>query len=94
VKAIYTMPTLHNPLGWVANDAFRREMAAIACEHDLLIIEDATYVWLVDNPPLPIHHYAPERTLYLAGFSKTWPPGCAWGWWSRPRIKSRVLNAP
>ena len=70
VKAIYTMPTLHNPLGWVANDAFRQEMAAIAREHELLVIEDATYVWLVDNPPLPVHHYAPERTLYLAGFSK------------------------
>jgi DNA-binding transcriptional MocR family regulator len=92
VKAIYTMPTLHNPLGWVANDAFRREMAAIACEHDLLIIEDATYVWLVDNPPLPIHHYAPERTLYLAGFSKNVASGLRVGMVVAPAEKKQRIE--
>lgn len=92
VKAIYTMPTLHNPLGWVANDAFRREMAAIASEHDLLIIEDATYVWLVDNPPLPIHHYAPERTLYLAGFSKNVASGLRVGMVVAPSEKKQRIE--
>ena len=92
VKAIYTMPTLHNPLGWVANEAFRREMASIACEHDLLIIEDATYVWLVDNPPLPVHHYAPERTLYLAGFSKNVASGLRVGMVVAPEEKKRSIE--
>lgn len=92
VKAIYTMPTLHNPLGWVANDAFRREMAAIAGEHDLLIIEDATYVWLVDNPPLSIHHYAPERTLYLAGFSKNVASGLRVGMVVAPEDKKHAIE--
>ena len=92
VKAIYTMPTLHNPLGWVANDAFRREIAAIACEHDLLIIEDATYVWLVDNPPQSIHHYAPDRTLYLAGFSKNVASGLRVGMVVAPGNKKHGIE--
>lgn len=92
VKAIYTMPTLHNPLGWVANDAFRQEMADIAREHELLVIEDATYVWLVDNPPPPIHHYAPERTVYLAGFSKNVASGLRVGMLVVPEDKTHLVE--
>ncbi|MGK9175342.1 PLP-dependent aminotransferase family protein [Yokenella regensburgei] len=92
VKAVYTMPTLHNPLGWVVDEAFRREMALIAREHDLLIIEDATYVWLVENPPLPIHHYAPERTLYLAGFSKNVASGLRVGLLAVPEKRRQAVE--
>lgn len=70
VKAIYTMPTLHNPLGWVLSEQQRIEIAEIARLHDLLIIEDSVYSYLVKNPPLPIYHYAPERTVMVTGFSK------------------------
>ncbi|WP_408684133.1 PLP-dependent aminotransferase family protein [Vibrio chagasii] len=70
MKAIYTMPTLHNPLGWVLSTQQRIEIAEIARLHDLLIIEDTAYAYLVENPPLPIYHYAPERTVIVTGFSK------------------------
>lgn len=70
VRAVYTMPTLHNPLGWVLNHRQRQALADLAHQHDLLIIEDAAYAWLVRNSPPPVASYAPERTVYVTGFSK------------------------
>lgn len=70
VRALYTMPTLHNPLGWVLNHGQRKELAKIARQHDLLIIEDAAYAYLIGRPPPPVAFYAPERTVYVTGFSK------------------------
>lgn len=70
IRAIYTMPTLHNPLGWVLSDAQRRELALIARTYNLLIIEDAAYAFLVQRPLPPLAAYAPERTVYVTGFAK------------------------
>lgn len=70
VRAVYTMPTLHNPLGWVMTSSQRKQLAQIARNYDLLIIEDAAYSYLVTNPPAPLAFYAPERTVYVTGYSK------------------------
>ncbi|TQS43075.1 PLP-dependent aminotransferase family protein [Cryptosporangium phraense] len=71
VKAIYTMPTLHNPLGWVLPEATRHDLAALARRHDALLIEDASYAYLVENPPPPLAAIEPERTVYVSGLSKS-----------------------
>ncbi|MFM9924534.1 PLP-dependent aminotransferase family protein [Variovorax sp. H27-G14] len=75
VKAIYTMPTLHNPLGWVMSESRRRRLVAIARRHGLLIIEDAAYAFLADDPhkppPAPLATLAPETTVYVSGLSKS-----------------------
>ncbi len=70
VRAIYTMPTLHNPLGWVLDRNQRQALANIARQHDLLIVEDTAYSWLIRRPPPPLASLAPERTVYVTGFSK------------------------
>ncbi|WP_058910042.1 PLP-dependent aminotransferase family protein [Entomohabitans teleogrylli] len=70
IRAVYTMPTLHNPLGIVMDEATRRQLAEVARRYDLLLIEDAAYAWMVDDAPAPLHCAAPERTVYLSGFSK------------------------
>ncbi|VUS22895.1 aminotransferase-like domain-containing protein [Klebsiella huaxiensis] len=70
VRAVYTMPTLHNPLGWVLSPRQRQVLTDLARQHDLLIIEDAAYARLVSHPPPPVASYAPERTVYVTGFSK------------------------
>ncbi|QCZ29614.1 PLP-dependent aminotransferase family protein [Leclercia adecarboxylata] len=70
VRAIYTMPTLHNPLGWVLDRDQRQALANIARQHDLLIVEDTAYSWLIRRPPPPVASLAPERTVYVTGFSK------------------------
>ena len=70
VRAVYTMPTLHTPLGWVLSARQRQALADLARQHDLLIIEDAAYASLIRHPPPPVASYAPESTVYITGFSK------------------------
>lgn len=70
VRAIYVMPTLHNPLGWVLSHEQRKEIVNIARSNDLLIIEDAAYHYLVKTQPPAVAFFAPERTIYVTGFSK------------------------
>lgn len=70
IKAVYTMPTLHNPMGWVMDLAWRERLVAIARQHGLMLIEDAAYAFLADEPPTPLRDLAPELTVYVSGFSK------------------------
>lgn len=79
VKAIYTMPTLHNPMGWVMGAADRARLVALARQHDALIIEDGTYSFLVADAPPPVRELAPERTVYVSGLSKTVGGGLRFG---------------
>lgn len=71
VKALYAMPTMHNPLGWVMSASRRRALVAVARRHGLLVIEDAAYAFLVDKAPPPLAALAPETTVYVSGYSKS-----------------------
>ena len=84
VRAIYSMPTLHNPLGWVMSLEQRQQLIAIARAHDLHIIEDAAYAFLVENPPSPLAELAPERTVYVSGLSKNVAAGLRVGFIAAP----------
>jgi DNA-binding transcriptional MocR family regulator len=75
VAAIYTMPTHHNPLGIVSPISRRNEIVAIAREHNLTIIEDAAYSFLVPDEPPRYIDLAPERSFYVASLSKRVVPG-------------------
>ena len=77
VRAIYTMPTLHNPLGWVTSVESRRRLVEIARENGLLIIEDATYAFLPENaPPLSPLSRRSSRSTYRHS-RRAWQPACA-----------------
>jgi len=84
VRAVYTMPTLHNPLGWVMSATRRRELVAIARQHDLLLIEDAAYAYLAEDAPPPLAALAPERTVYVSSFSKSVSTGLRVGFLCAP----------
>lgn len=84
VRAVYTMPTLHNPLGWVMPADQRDRLVSIARKHDLHIIEDAAYAFLAQDPLPPIAHLAPERTVYVSGFSKSVATGLRVGFVAAP----------
>ncbi|GAA2804697.1 aminotransferase-like domain-containing protein [Crossiella cryophila] len=71
VRAVYAMPTLHNPLGWVMSATARARLVAVARRHDLILIEDAAYAYLVEDPPPPLAVLAPERTVYVSSLSKS-----------------------
>lgn len=103
VRAIYCMPTLHNPLGWVMNAVQRNRLVGLAHKHHLLIIEDAVYAYLAESPPLPLAALAPEITVYISGFSKNVAPGMRVGTVAAPEkwipaleraIRATAWNAP
>ncbi|MCB8907638.1 MULTISPECIES: PLP-dependent aminotransferase family protein [unclassified Streptomyces] len=71
VRAIYTMPTLHNPLGWVMPAADRTRLIKIARQYGPLLIEDASYAYLAEDPPPPLAASAPDITVYVSGLSKS-----------------------
>lgn len=84
VRAVYAMPTLHNPLGWVMSASRRRQLVAIARRHGLLIIEDAAYAFLAEYPPAPLAALAPETTVYVSGLSKSVATGLRVGFVAAP----------
>lgn len=84
VRAVYAMPTLHNPLGWVMDASCRQQLVAVARRHGLLIIEDAAYAFLADDPPPPLAALAPESTVYVSGFSKSVATGLRVGYVAAP----------
>lgn len=92
VRAVYSMPTLHNPLGWVMDIAQRARLVSIAREHGLTIIEDAAYAFLADNPPPPLADLAPECTVYVSGLSKSIATGLRVGFIVAPEPRVPVLE--
>ena len=84
VRAVYAMPTLHNPLGWVMDAPARTRLAEIARRHGLLIIEDASYAYLAGNAPPPIAALAPDSTVYVSGLSKSVATGLRFGFVAAP----------
>jgi DNA-binding transcriptional MocR family regulator len=92
VRAVYSMPTLHNPLGWVMPADQRDRLVSIARQHDLHIIEDAAYAFLAQDPLPPIAHLAPERTVYVSGFSKSVATGLRVGFVAAPAHRVAALE--
>jgi DNA-binding transcriptional MocR family regulator len=84
VRAVYVMPTLHNPLGWVMSASRRRQLVSIVRRHGLLIIEDAAYAFLAEEPPDPLAALAPETTVYVSGLSKSVATGLRVGFVAAP----------
>ena len=84
VKAVYTMPTLHNPLGWVCSGPWRHGLATIVRQHGLVAIEDAAYAFLAKDAPPPLATFTPESTVYVSGLSKSVATGLRFGFLAAP----------
>lgn len=75
VRAVYLMPTLHNPLTTVMPLARRQELVAVARRHDLLLLDDGAYGFLEPEPLPSLAHLAPERAFFVHSLSKPVGPG-------------------
>jgi DNA-binding transcriptional MocR family regulator len=102
-RAVYLMPTVHNPLGTVMDEPTRIRLIEVARKHDLLIIEDAAYAFLEPDPPPSLIALAPERTVHVGGFSKSLATGLRLGYVIAPAphtdrlleaIRATTWNAP
>lgn len=103
VRAVYLMPTVHNPLGAVMDEVTRLRLIEIARKHELLVIEDAAYAFLEPDPPPSLVSLAPEQTVYVGGFSKSLATGLRLGYVIAPKthidrlleaIRATTWNAP
>lgn len=70
-RALYCIPTMHNPTTAIMPEARRAELAEVARAHRLSVIEDEIYAHLVPNPPAPLVSRLPELGYYLVSLSKT-----------------------
>jgi DNA-binding transcriptional MocR family regulator len=74
-KAAFLMPTLHNPTTAIMSEERRLNIAEIARENGVALIEDDVYGGLVRNAPQPIAALAPDVTWHITSFAKTIGPG-------------------
>ncbi|HEX8008366.1 MAG TPA: PLP-dependent aminotransferase family protein [Trebonia sp.] len=83
VRAVYLMPTFHNPTGAVMPEAVRRELARLARASEIPIIDDNTLVELAlgSEPPPPLAAYGRDAPIVSIGsLSKLFWAGLRVGW--------------
>jgi DNA-binding transcriptional MocR family regulator len=82
--ALYCMPSFQNPTAALMPEARRVEVAAVAAEHDLTIIEDDVYGYLAPAVR-PLSSLLPEaRSFYITSTSKSIAPGIRIGYLLAP----------
>lgn len=86
-RALYCMPTLHNPTGRTMPLERRREIAEIAERYDVALVEDDVYGFLPAAPIPPLAALAPSRSYYITGTSKSLAPGLRVGYVVAPAAK-------
>ncbi|HEX7154137.1 MAG TPA: PLP-dependent aminotransferase family protein [Thermoanaerobaculia bacterium] len=92
-KVVYTTPSLQNPTGTVLPEKRRRELAALAEQRGLTIVEDDVYGFLLDTPPPSIRSFAPERTILLTGTGKSLAPALRTGFALAPEALLPKMHA-
>ena len=83
VRAVYLMPTFHNPAGAVMPEAARRELARFGRVSEVPIIEDNTLAELAlgCEPPPPLAAYGRDAHIVSIGsLSKLFWAGLRVGW--------------
>jgi DNA-binding transcriptional MocR family regulator len=93
IKALYTVPTLQNPTAAVMPERRRRAIARIIEEHDIALVEDDVYGFLLAEAPPPIAAFAPRHGFYVTSASKSIAPGLRIGYVHAPEEKIEKLAA-
>jgi len=88
VRAVYLMPTFHNPTGSVMPERARRELVRLSRTSQVPLIEDNTLSELAlgSVPPRPLAAYARDAQIVSIGsLSKLFWAGLRVGWIRAPR---------
>jgi DNA-binding transcriptional MocR family regulator len=82
---VYVVATFANPSGRTLPASRRREIAALAAEHDVWVVEDDPYGELrYRGEPVPALATYGDKVLYLGSLSKIGAPGLRLGWLRAP----------
>jgi 2-aminoadipate transaminase len=99
-KLLYVLPTFHNPTGRTLTLEQRRELVAIAVEHELLVLEDDPYGLLrIDGEPQPYLYEllreagAEHLSIFASSFSKSVAPGLRVGYLILPEARVAPIEA-
>ena len=81
-KFFYTVPDYQNPTGVTLSLERRRRLIEIARRHGVPVVEDVTYreLGIYGDPPPSLWSLAPDITVQVGTFSKTFFPGVRLGW--------------
>jgi len=91
-RALFCIPTIHNPTTAVMSVARRAEIAAIAEEFGLYVIEDDPYRFLMPDAPAPISTLVPDRSFFVVSMSKAVAGGLRVAYVASPRDASEQLR--
>jgi DNA-binding transcriptional MocR family regulator len=84
IRVIAVQPNLANPTASVMSAGRRRAIAQVARKHDATIVENDVFGPLMSDRLRPIASIAPERTIYVTGFTKVAVPGLRIGYVAAP----------
>ncbi|MEO4047976.1 PLP-dependent aminotransferase family protein [Pseudomonas sp. CAU 1711] len=85
-KLLICVASHHNPCNSIMPSERRAEIAAIAREFELFIVDDDIYGFLeADNAHAPLAAFAPERSIYLTSLSKSILPALRIGYLHAPQ---------
>jgi DNA-binding transcriptional MocR family regulator len=93
VSALYCTPTIQNPTAAVMSVPRREAIAAVCRQHNLLIFEDEAHAVLAQQRPLPLSHFAPERSVLMGSLSKAVSAGLRVGYLHAPQPLVGRLSA-
>ncbi|MBU1039858.1 MAG: PLP-dependent aminotransferase family protein [Proteobacteria bacterium] len=71
VRGLYLMPGVHNPTTAGAGPERLAQLADIARQRGLLVVEDAAYALTAEGSLRTLADLAPERTFFIASVSKS-----------------------
>jgi DNA-binding transcriptional MocR family regulator len=83
-RAIFCVPTIHNPTTATMSEERRDAVAEILQRHSMLLIEDIVPAMLLDAPPVPLSVRMPEQAFLITGLSKSVAPGLRVGYLQAP----------
>ncbi|WP_271567055.1 aminotransferase-like domain-containing protein [Bradyrhizobium sp. CCBAU 11386] len=79
-RALFTVPTLHNPTTHVLGLDRRKDISRVAEKFGVSIIEDDICGMLLPDAPLPFACIGPSNAWYVTGVGKTLSPGFRFGY--------------
>ncbi|MEU1274154.1 PLP-dependent aminotransferase family protein [Streptomyces sp. NPDC005799] len=79
LSALYVQPTLHNPTSVTMSGARRRQVAAVAEDLNIPVVEDRIWSFLADGAEESLAVHAPGLTHVVDGLSKRVAPGLTVG---------------
>ncbi len=70
VRALYCVPSFHNPTTTQLDGDRRQAIARLAIKHDVVVLEDDVHRLMSETPAAPLSTLAPDHGFFVASFSK------------------------